>query len=221
MATLRSNFEITQGLTKFAVLMLSLLTPILLLKNELGIFGESLLAEHGYEYPLVRLLRGFIDARNSGEYSDDTILTLTTNMVIIPDEPLRFLFGNNDFGQNGISFILTDVGFFRIWHGIGLVGLLIFIFGVFIIPIFKIYIKAQTKLFHARDKFILYSSSVEYKMLFVVLVFGLIANYKIIFMSSRVYLFIFFVLIFLVNHRLQTLNITKNRCGHEDKPCVA
>ena len=47
--------------------------------------------EHGYEYPLVRLLRGFIDSQGSDRFTNDTIITLLTDMAIIPKPVIGYI----------------------------------------------------------------------------------------------------------------------------------
>lgn len=194
------SFDIRKIYRVFIYFLLLFLV-LIILGNFLGNLGQDILDEHGYEHPLVRLLRGFIDMKASGSYSNRTILTLLTDMVILPEDPLRLLFGNNYFGTLPDSGMHTDVGYFRMWHGIGFFGLLIFLAGVFIFPI--MHARVTMKNLHAKtsnwhDRRALRALS---QLLLVILIFGLIGHYKIFYLSTRIYLFVFFVFLFLVLHR--------------------
>lgn len=212
LATQSSDFRISRGVIKAIGISLIILTPIALFSQQLGVYGQALLDEHGYEYPLVRLLGGFIDMQTKATYADETIQTLLTDMVIIPDEPARFLFGNGNFGQLGASFISTDVGYFRFWHGAGLFGLLLFLCGIFIYPLIEIHRLSLIirKRFTTIDNYKFAVS--HFNLLLYIFLFGLISHYKILYLTSRIYDFVFFVLLFLIYNRLRYIEREGNSC---------
>ena len=204
-ATQSDNFRISRGMVKFFGIALILFIPIILFSQQIGIFGESLSKEQGFEHPIVRLLRGFIDRQSETGNTDMTVQTLLVDMVIVPNDPIRFLFGNGNFGQISSGTASTDVGYFRMWHGIGFIGLFVFIFGLFLFPLIKIrslssnvrkYIATKTT-----DRLVLSHVNI----LSFLLLYGLIGHYKIIFLTSRIYAFVFFVLLFLIYNQLRSI----------------
>lgn len=180
--------------------------------SNLAQYGQTLLSEHGYEYPIVRLLRGFIDMQYSGTYNDRTIQTLLTKMVILPEDSWRFFLGNNDFTNIG-----SDVGYFRMWHGIGLFGLFIFLWGIFIIPLIQVRMLLYNSLTKVGCIKIRKQLRGYYHMILIIFWFGIIAHYKIFYMTTRVYLFVFFVLLFLIVERYRAAN-SNSFSGY--KPCA-
>jgi len=219
--TRNCNFQIRKKILSVFVFTIAILLPIFIFRQEIGFLGQSLLDSYGYEYPLVRLLRGFIDYQGSGQFTNDTISVLLTDMVIIPSEPLRFLVGNNDFGQQVRSTIYTDVGYFRMWHGIGLFGLIVFLAGIFIFPVIYTYRAMRTVRRVTKDRFSFGFVVALYQLLLFVFVFGLIGNYKIFFLSTRIYLFMFFILFILVQYQYQTLRAKQLQYKYTGEVCVA
>ena len=204
-ATQSNNFRISRGMVKLVVIALAMFVPIVIFSQQIGIYGQFLLEKHGYEYPIVRLLNGFIAMQYEGGYTDNTIQTLLGDMVIVPNDPIRFLFGNGNFGQMSSATLASDVGYFRMWHGIGLFGLFVFIFGLFIYPLMKIrslssnvrkYIVTKTT-----DSVVFSNVNI----LSFVLLYGLIGHYKIFFLTTRIYAFVFFVLLFLIYNQLRSI----------------
>lgn len=171
--------------------------------QNLASLGSALLDEYGYENPLVRLLRGFIDYHATGAYTDETVRTLLTDMVVVPADPLVFLFGNNNFGQLAGAYIGkvdvgVDVPYFRMWNGMGLLGTGFFLTGVYLLPVSNavLYLKrmrtaAATTV--ARKN----AHNIKYAVV-ALLIFGLIGHYKMFFLTGRVFLFCLFLLIFLI-----------------------
>lgn len=204
-ATRKSNFQITRNFQWIIIISIVLAIPVVLFAQQIGVYGYNLVGKFGYEYPVVRLLRGFIDMQATGTYSDRTIETLLGRMVVLPEEPLRFLIGNNAFGRQEATHVHTDVGYFRMWHGFGLIGLIVFLFGVYFLPVlylFRLRLMTIRVIYNKRLKDMII---VRFQMVFFVLVFGLIGHYKIFFISTRIYLFVFFVLLFLVCNQYQVL----------------
>jgi len=190
------------------IFFLLLLLVLVSLGGALGSFGKDILDDHGYEHPIVRLLRGFIDMRDSGSYTDNTISTLLTDMVVLPTGSLQLLFGNNYFGTLPGSEIRTDVGYFRMLHGIGFFGLVIFLVGIFTIPLLHVRVTmknllSKTQNWHERRALRGLS-----QLLLVILLFGLVGHYKIFYLSTRIFLFVFFVFLFLIIHRYKMMEAT-------------
>ena len=197
-ATRKDNFQISRRFFGILFAGVVLALPLILFSKQFGDYGQELLNEHGYEYPAVRLLRGFIDMQSTGQYSDQTLRTLLVEMVVIPEDPLRFLIGNNDFGQLPKTSIATDVGYFRMMHGFGFLGLAVFLICFYLLPVFQLHLykkSAMRVVRNPRHKRVIISA---FQMLLFVLAFGLIAHYKIFYFSTRIFIFIFFVLLFLV-----------------------
>jgi hypothetical protein len=204
-ATQSNNFRISRGMVKFVGIALAMFVPIVLLSQQIGLYGQFLLEKHGYEYPIVRLLSGFIGMQYEDGYTDSTIQTLLTDMVIVPNDPIRFLLGNGNFGQMSSDLLASDVGYFRMWHGIGLFGLFVFIFGLFLYPVMKIRSLSSNirKYIVTKKTDRLVFSCVN--ILSLVLLYGLLGHYKIFFLSSRIYAFVFFVLLFLIYNQLRSI----------------
>ncbi|MDF0748957.1 hypothetical protein NLU14_01785 [Marinobacter sp. 71-i] len=178
-----------------------LIVVLFFLGNALGNFGQDILDDHGYEHPVVRLLRGFIEMQKSGSYSDNTVRTLLIDMVVFPEDPMRFLFGNNYFGPMPSSNLHTDVGYLRMLHGVGFFGLFVFLVGVFIVPIMHARFTMKNLLLKTSNLVDRRFFKILSQLMIVIFIFGLIGHYKIFFLSTRIYLFVFFVFLFLVLNR--------------------
>lgn len=208
-ATQSTKFHISRAIFRFVVMMFFLFIPVLLFSQYIGTFAQSLLNEYGYEHPIVRLLKGFIFLQDEGVYGDDSIKSLFVDMVVIPDDPIRFLFGNGNFGQLNYARVPTDVGYFRMWHGIGLYGLFIFIFGLFLYPYMKVRALSFIVKKHITDKSTDRLVFLHLNILSIILFFGFIGHYKIFFLTTRIYVFIFFVLLFLIYNKLRSIQLKR------------
>jgi hypothetical protein len=117
-------------------------------------------------------------------------------MIIFPDSIYEIFFGNGSFGRNGVS-IESDIGYIRLIHGFGIFGLLGLLF--YLLPIRKIIIYfVSSNINHYYKKFAI--------SLFLIVLFGLIANIKLIYISSRIYVFILFIYISIVN-KIKNLDV--------------
>jgi len=206
-ATQKHYFQFTRKFLNIFIVSMVVITTIFLLAEQLGSYGQHLLDHYGYEHPLVRLLRGFIEMQSTGQYFTPTGHALLTDMVIIPKDTIRFLVGNNDFGQLAGRSIASDVGYFRMWHGLGLVGITLFLLPIFIFPLLRVRILLQKIKCHAANSDAYRILVSEFRILLFVLIFGLIANYKIFYLSSRIFIFVFFVLLFLIYHKYRASRI--------------
>lgn len=203
-ASRKSNFQLN-NVGRFFLYVIILFSPLMLLGEIIGDYGWTLYYKFGYEYPLVRLLRGFMNINTEGSYSDATISTLLGSMLFIPDEPLRFLFGNNDFtsfGQNKS----TDIGYIRMWHGFGILGLICFLLSFFVIPIYQLYKSKHLTL--QKNLFKKEIVVAQFQIVLFVLFFGLIGHFKIFFLTTRIFFFVFFVLLFLVLNNYRRLRFS-------------
>ena len=168
------------------------LTPVL------GDIGLNYRLESGYEHPIARLLNLFVDFEQRKTYVDETIVALLSDHLIFPDTVSKILLGSNNFGQNSVDVISSDIGYIKMIHGFGLLGLIIFLLATFAYPIMKIrrnlknLIECSTKntLMHTRLKYIC-------QIVVATSLYGIVAHWKIFFLSTRVFEFVFFSLVFM------------------------
>lgn len=174
--------------------------------TQIGVYGLELLDEYGYEHPIVRLLRGFIEMSFHGGYKDRTILILLQDMVFFPQDPLRLLIGNNDFGQMPVNYIESDIGYVRMIHGFGLIGMACFFFGIFVVPVLIIYrSKISLQRRHgSRGREIVKVDFLAHCVL-VILMFGIIAHWKLFYLSTRIFLYVFFVFLSLTYLKINSM----------------
>jgi len=177
----------------FAVFVLLILSTF---SSQIGTYGLALRDEYGYEYPIVRLLDGFINMNSDGVYEDRTISRLLHGMIFFPPDPLRLLIGNNDFGQMPVNYIESDIGYIRMIHGFGLIGILFFLIGVFVIPVLVIYrLKILFEHNFARRSPEIVSIRFLAQVMILILLYGLISHWKIFYLSTRMFLYVFFLLL--------------------------
>jgi len=206
LSTNSKKSNISKNLINISAILMIIFLLIIIFSRQISLYGLYLLEEHGHEHPIVRLLIGFINMESTGVYVDKTVITLLRDMVTIPHEPTRFLIGNGDFATNIEDFttnFTTDIGYFKMWYGIGLFGLLIFTYGFFIYPVIKLHrqkkvLKQNLVIVNDYQKSVSYINAITF-----VLFYGLIGHYKIIFLSSRIFAFIFFILLFLIYHQIR------------------
>jgi hypothetical protein len=178
-----------------------------LFSKSIGDYGFIIRAEHGYEHPIARLLVGFIDMGISDGYQDETVKQLLSSHIIIPDDSIRLIIGNNNFGQYETDSIDSDIGYLRMIYGFGLVGLVAFIFGVFIKPIQQArralnkYSKLNTNLTNSAE-----GLRLLFQACIVIIGYGCIAHWKLFFLSTRIFEFIFFLLLFLLLNKIGVEN---------------
>jgi hypothetical protein len=184
----------------FLVMILSIFS------SQIGAYGLALRDEFGYEYPIVRLLEGFIEMNSDGAYKDKTISVLFGDMFFFPQDSLRLLIGNNDFGQMPVNYIKSDVGYVRMIHGFGLFGMMVYLVGVYIIPVWAIYRSklGMQRRFIGNCKEIIEADFLA-QIVLVVLIFGVVSHWKIFYLSARIYLFVFFVLLFLTRLKINSM----------------
>jgi hypothetical protein len=172
---------------------------LLVLLDPIGSWGLALRNERGWEDPMVRLLSGLIAIKQDVPSTDQTLSVLLGSMVVFPQDTLHFLFGNNNFTNQFGPDLNSDIGYIRMIHGFGLVGLLAFLLGVYGYPIWAIY---RQRLRIHRQSFAGGSQTIQFhflsQVLTIVLIFGLVGHWKIYYLTSRIYLFILFVLFSLI-----------------------
>jgi hypothetical protein len=193
-----------RGLVTFAAIAVVSLVVVGEESDRIGAYGLSLREEYGYEYPIVRLLQGFITRTSEGTYYDDTISSLSGKMVFLPTDQMRAVIGNNNFGQMSSNYIDSDIGYIRMIHGFGVLGLFLFVVGVFLLPLRKI--TAATKTFN-REVLVRAANQPDprsiVRIAWVVLLYGMIAHWKIIFLSSRIFLFVVFSMLALASLKIR------------------
>ena len=174
--------------------------------NPIGAYGLELRGELGYEFPIVRLLDGFIEMYLEGAYNDRTISLLFGDMFFFPQDSLRLLIGNNDFGQMPVNYIESDVGYVRMIHGFGLFGMLVYLVGVYIIPVWAIYRSkfGMQRRFIGNGKEIAEAGYLA-QVVLVILIFGIVSHWKIFYLSARIYLFVLFVFLSLTHLKINSM----------------
>jgi len=180
------------NLSRFILIIFIVFSVFVFFANALGDYGTELKNEYGFEHPVVRFLKGFMNF-SSGEidsYQDDTIIALTTDHVVFPNTFLRFIFGNNSFGTANDP-IPSDVGYIKYLHGMGFIGLF-YILSFFILC----YLFIKKFLNKITINFYL-NNNINY-LIIIVLLYGFIGHYKIYYLTSRVFLFIFFTYLFMI-----------------------
>jgi len=100
----------------------------LFLLGLLSVFGLFRLLENEYlVIALERTFATFISYSETGEFSDNTLVALS-NMFILPADFFHILFGKASYLENNTYYDLnTDIGYFRIIWGYGVLGLSIHI----------------------------------------------------------------------------------------------
>ncbi len=191
----------------YFLLFVAFLAMILLIfSSQIGAYGLELRDEYGYEYPVVRLLEGFIAMISDGAYEDRTILLLLQEMFFFPQDPLRLLIGNNDFGQMPVNYIESDVGYVRMIHGFGVFGMLGLLIGVYIIPVWAI-CRSKSGLqrcFIGNTKEIAEAGFLT-QVVLVIFIFGVVSHWKIFYLSTRIYLFVLFVFLSLTYLKINSM----------------
>lgn len=162
-------------------------------------FGIYLRSEYGYEHPIARLLYGLIELYAYGYYDDPTVNALAGDMIIINSNPFQLLFGVGNFGQTDINLIDSDIGYIRMLNGFGVFGMILYVVGLFLMPILVTY----NFLLHTRSSNIdLISNRINSKYLFQILIiitiYGFVANWKIFYLNTRVFVFIFYMYVILL-----------------------
>jgi hypothetical protein len=183
-------------LYKFIFYLLTILFIFFITANFLGNYGNDLKDEYGYEYPIVRFLSGFMLYADGDSYQDSTIKTLTSDMIILPNTFLKLIFGNNSFG-NGSDSINSDVGYIRYIFGMGIIGSLYFISCFFIL-----YYLIRNWVSKINFDLSGFKHNSLLSLIFIIFLYGMIAHYKIYFLTTRVYVYVLFSYFFIIyfNH---------------------
>ena len=133
----------------------------------------------GGEDILSRVIRWYVEEFFSeGKVQSRTLSLLSTNHLIFPENSIVLLFGDpTTWNLNRIS---SDIGFIRMWHGIGFLGILIYYF--FIVTLFT-------------HMILLAKDSYAKVMVTILLIFLLIIEFKEPFMLN-ISVNAFFILLF-------------------------
>lgn len=105
-----------------------------------------------------------------------------------------------------VNYIKSDVGYVRMIHGFGLFGMMVYLVGVYIIPVWAIYRSklGMQRRFIGNCKEIIEADFLA-QIVLVVLIFGVVSHWKIFYLSARIYLFVFFVLLFLTRLKINSM----------------
>lgn len=138
----------------------------------------SLDISRGYQNPITRMLEPFRRYYLSGKFSTSSSNRLS-NQVIFPDEEKNIFFGSGQYGREGVTHLNSDIGYIRLLHGIGLLGLTLSF-----IPFLFLFIK---------------SLLLKRINILLIIVFGFIGNIKIIYLYTGSYISLLFLLYFSQN----------------------
>lgn len=78
----------------------------------------------GYQDPVYRALEPVRQYVSTGVIRTSSTSAIAERMLFLP-EGARLIFGNSEYGREGVEYIASDVGYVRIIHGAGLLGLLL------------------------------------------------------------------------------------------------
>jgi hypothetical protein len=190
------NFSV-RNLGRFVLTILCLFFILFSFIEDLGLYGYELMNEFGWEHPVVRALKGFmqISDGSAASYQDETITYLVKDQTVLPKSIIVFIFGNNYFG-NSIDKI-SDVGYVRFWNGMGIIGLTYFLL-LYYIPFRVVSSVLRRNTFQHRQ-----ASAIKYSLL-IILCYGLIGHFKIFFLSTRIFCFVYFTFLFLVYNQFRS-----------------
>lgn len=122
----------------------------------LSVFGFFRLLENEYlVIALERTFATFISYNETGEFSDNTLVALS-NMFILPADFLHILFGKASYLENNTYYDFnTDIGYFRIIWGYGVLGLGIHLLFYFSILWFSVQIGVVRQFFREINVFLI------------------------------------------------------------------
>jgi hypothetical protein len=200
MSLLKDGKFSVNNLGRFFLIIFCLLFLLFSFSTYLGLYGYELMNEFGWEHPVVRALKGFmaLSDGNSETYEDETVTYLFKDQTVLPKSVMVFIFGNNYYG-NSIDKI-SDVGYIRFWNGMGLIGLTFFLL-LYYVP-FHLISRVLKKLHFAH----LQTSAIKY-LLLIILCYGLIGHFKIFYLNTRVFTFVYFVYLFLIYNQFTSKNL--------------
>ncbi len=113
----------------------------------------------------------------SGTLETKSTTTIVNDMYFLPDGVSHVLFGDGNFGRNPLlPYIPSDVGYVRIWHGSGIVGIGLFLAYILWHLVMGVYMLRYSKLpmgspFRAAGHIVLLMAFMQFLMNFKVLQF--------------------------------------------------
>ncbi len=188
-------------LTKAAILLfllVSSLTTVYLLLPLISEWANLLILLNGYEDPLARALSGFRNYGSSGEIEFATLRVLFVDMMLLPDDPFRFLFGNGDFGQMAVNTIDADSGYVRMLFGMGAVGTLTYLM-LLLYAVLSVVKKLYLADFQLLNRSRLESAKSLAIYVILIALFIMLGHFKIMYIHTRIVTVLFFTLIFLLH----------------------
>lgn len=188
----KGNFSIIY-LYRFFFILVSILSIFVIFANTLGSYGNELYALYGYEHPVVRFLRGFMSLSNgeTDSYNDSTVTALFGDHLTFPKSGFRLFFGNNSFVGNSKDIIPSDIGYIKYIYGMGLFGI-IYCLGFFVFC-FIIIRKLLNKISIPN-----FNNNSIYYLFIIILSYGFIGHFKINYLNSRIFLFLFLTYFFIL-----------------------
>lgn len=114
-----------------------LLVPLVLIINSIpALLGENLVY---FETAFNRTFKTLIDFSETGSFQDDTVAALA-DMIIMPGEISHLLIGRSSYLEGNTYYnVMTDIGYFRLVWGYGVIGLILHVlfYLVFIIKLVR------------------------------------------------------------------------------------
>ena len=176
-----------------AILAVALAALPYFLRNEIAGFAAGRVADAGFEDPISRALSGFVSYYYTGEYSLSALDSLLGSMVVLPDTWQRTIFGNGDYGQLANTYIESDIGYIRMIFGIGVAGSILGMLSV-LYPVAV----ALRRLKGFAAAGIQPLGDPLRRLTILVVLFGLLAHWKIFYLQTRIFSFVLFALCFLI-----------------------
>jgi hypothetical protein len=180
-------------------------------------YSLELAHDLGYGNPIVRTLEVFRSRAETGSVVGGSADLLLSDMVKVPDTPVRFVFGNGDYGQMPGTGIGSDIGYVRGQFGMGLVGNAL---GLIVVLIPAATCRLALRLKAAIPGIPEGRRRETRRFIFWILVFGLVGHWKIFYLQTRVYAFVLFSVCFVVFEMRRLPKLPDPAGTAEIKPCT-
>lgn len=149
-----------------------------------------LAAEQGFNHPIVRALSVFREYDRTGSWLT-SVPFLGSGMWLFPEDDFRAWFGNGEFGRLPGAHLASDIGYVRMLFGLGILGSVLAMASI-VVPVAS----CVRRLRHGSAT-LSYRSQLSYLIVLVV-VFGCVGHFKILYLFSRVYFVTLMSLSFLI-----------------------
>ena len=187
---------VRQKFTFIGFVLISAIGLSLYSASEHAVDESEYIATFGYEDPIARVLKMSRNYKQGARVLPSVFHEdFTFSDSFLADVPTLF-FGTGGFGRgDDPDYIRADIGYLRMMKASGVILMLVFSL-VFFIPYYTVLVLA--KISRVKEEIALRS------LITFTLMFGLVANVKIIYTSTRVFIFFYIVLISLYFYRRKT-----------------